>query len=62
MDESLYQYGGYVSIGCLVALLAKHRLILCPLRLYSLHELVLSEDALLDEELRHGICLGEAGD
>ena len=45
----------------LVSHLLKHRLVCTPLRLYLLHELVLSEDALLDEELCHGICLGEAG-
>ena len=45
--------------GTLVDYLLKHRLIRRPLRLYFLHELVLSNHSLLDEELRHGICLGE---
>ncbi len=57
----LYQWEAYVSTRRLVALLAEHRLIGRPLRLYFLHELVVSNHSLLDEELRHGICLGQAG-
>ncbi len=45
IDENLYQDDGYVSIGGLVALLAEHRLVRNPLRLYFLHELVLGEHA-----------------
>ncbi len=45
----------------LVALLSKHRLIRSPLCRYFLHKLVLNKNSLLDEELRHGICLGQAG-
>jgi len=51
-----------VSTGWLVAPFAKYSLIRRPLRLYFLHELVLSEDAFFYQQLRHGICLGEASD
>ena len=51
-----------MSIGGLVGLLAKHRLISSPLHFQLLQELVLSEHSLLDEELTQCIGLGQAGD
>jgi len=47
MIVTLYQCGG-VDINWLVALLAEHRLISRPLRLYLLQELVLSNHSLLN--------------
>ena len=55
----LYQWEAFVSTRGLVALLAKHRLIRSPLRLYLLHEPVLSKYSLFDEELTQSVCLGQ---